>query len=397
MSRFSFIGRLRSSIAPARIGDMPRTTSIVLALCLALPLSAAVMKSPAGAGSSSPNLATAQDGSVLMIWVEGQAVRFARLKSSAWSEARTIASNDRVNPGWANGPAIAQTSDGALLALWTEKNPAGPHAVDAFIATSRDNGATWSAAKAIHGKTKPSEYGFASVVPNGSGFGVTWLDGRNMESEEAGGMALRYANVGADGALTGERVIDDRVCECCTTGMTLTARGPVVAYRERGEGDVRDIAVAPANGAARVAHRDNWVVKGCPVNGPQLDANGNSVALTWFTAANGQARVLFAWSRDGGATFGPAVRVDDGKPSGRADVVIMHDGSALVTWIEGMGATATLRRRLISGTGEVIPSTTIAPVDARMMPRVARSGRNAYFAWTDGPREKRQVRVASLN
>jgi hypothetical protein len=352
---------------------------------------------PAGAGSSAPVLASSPDGSLVMAWVEpdgkNQALRFARLKGGKWSAPQTIVSNERVTGGWANGPSISASADGSLLALWTEKSEGGHHAVDALIATSRDGGATWGKAAPIHGKTKPSEYGFASTVTLDRGFGVAWLDGRDMKSEAEGGMTLRFARVAANGKVSGEKILDNRVCECCSTGMTVSSRGAVIAYRDRGDGEIRDIAVVSPDGKPRIAHRDNWQIKGCPVNGPQLDGSGSNVALAWFTGADNQGRVQFALSRDGGSNFGDPVRIDDGKPSGRADVVLLRDGSALVTWIEGIGEGATLRARRVSASGQTAPSIEIAKVGAaRMIPRLALGDGGAYVAWT----EDKQVRVAAI-
>jgi len=64
--------------------------------------------------------------------------------------------------------------------------------------------------------------------------------------------------------------------------------GPIVAYRDRSDTEIRDIYVSRSVGSnwsqPVAVHRDNWQIAACPVNGPALSADGTAVALAWFTA-----------------------------------------------------------------------------------------------------------------
>lgn len=380
---------------------MARTFTLSLLLAVSTIAFAATdsIDAPAGAGSAVPYLAAGPNGSIVMAWTEGQALRFARLSNGKWSEPRTIASGPSIASNWANAPVIA-ASDQALLAVWLQTAEGGHHNVDAYVSASRDGGTTWSKPRVLHPNTKSSEYGFASVVPLRDGFGVLWLDGRNVKSEMEGGTTLRYAQVGLDGSVGKDAVLDDRVCECCGTGMTIGARGPLAVYRDREAGDIRDIAYVSRAGDSwskpRPVHRDGWQIKGCPVNGPQVDAAGNSAAVAWFTAAEGKPRVEVAFSRDGGATFGNATRVDEGKPAGRVDVQMLRDGAALVTWIEGSGDAAGVVARRVSENGTTGPVMRIATTGAARgvgSPRAVVSGDKLYVAWTE---PGKRVRVAAI-
>ena len=89
------------------------------------------------------------------------------------------------------------------------------------------------------------------------------------------------------------------------------------------------------------------MLPGCPTNGPAVSANGDRVAVAWFTAAHGKARVRVAFSRDGGATFGVPQDVDDGAPIGWTGIVFTEDDDAIVSWLEGQpggGGQVRLRR-----------------------------------------------------
>ncbi|MFQ5585183.1 MAG: hypothetical protein ACE5GL_12180, partial [Calditrichia bacterium] len=99
-------------------------------------------------------------------------------------------------------------------------------------------------------------------------------------------------------------------------------------------------------------------------------------------------KVIF--SSDGGATFGQPVIVDDGHPIGRVDILLLQDGSALVSWVEATQEGGEIRIRRVQPDGAKAPSMLIAKtsvVRASGFPQIARSGNQLYFAWTntDGP------------
>jgi hypothetical protein len=184
-------------------------------------------------------------------------------------------------------------------------------------------------------------------------------------------------------------VLDDRTCDCCPTAAALTADGPLVAYRDRGPEEIRDIAVVRfADGAwtaPRIVHADGWRIDGCPVNGPALAAQGRRVAVAWFTLAGEAPHVRLAFSTDAGATFGPPVEVSEGQPLGRVAVALGGDGVAHVLYLDGPTDDATLRLRRVhtDGTRET-PVTMADGLDARAtgFPVLARHADALVLAWT---------------
>jgi hypothetical protein len=101
-------------------------------------------------------------------------------------------------------------------------------------------------------------------------------------------MTLRARTLDASGAPLAEMLVDDAICDCCQTDAATTARGVVVVYRNRTEGEVRDIyTTSLVDGRwteGRPVHEDGWVIPACPVNGPAVDARGDDVAVAWFSA-----------------------------------------------------------------------------------------------------------------
>jgi len=246
---------------------------------------------------------------------------------------------------------------------------------------------TWSKPFLLNRDGRDGEHGFVSLVPLAQGgVGATWLDGRNAEA-----MSLRYATVSARGVVANEIEVDSRACDCCSTGMAMTAGGPLIVYRDRSDDEIRDIAYVRPGAKPRTVHADGWKITGCPVNGPQADAIGKTAAVAWFTSANDQPRVYVAFSED----FEHAIRVDEGKPAGRVDVVLLDANRALVSWLE----ENEVRARTIRRDGTPGASTKIGDAGAARasgFPRIARLGRDVYFAWTRMDGAAKQVHLARL-
>jgi hypothetical protein len=184
--------------------------------------------------------------------------------------------------------------------------------------------------------------------------------------------------------------VDERICDCCQTGLAMTSAGPIVVYRDRSAEEVRDIyAVRLVNGAwtaPRPVHADGWVMPACPVNGPAVSAEGRRVAVAWFTNAGDTARVRVAFSDDAGATFGAPIQVDGGRPLGRVDVELLESG-ALVSWMEATGEKAAeVRVRQVAAGGRMGAPRVVAASSAERasgFPRMTRVGGQVVFAWTE--------------
>ncbi|MCA1734104.1 MAG: glycoside hydrolase, partial [Acidobacteria bacterium] len=325
----------------------------------------APLEDPAGDGAAQPFLASGRNGSLLLSWIEpgeeegSAAVRVARMGADgAWSQPSTVVSRNDLFVNWADFPSVVESVDGTLFVHWLQKSGEGPYAYHVMIARSGDDGRTWSEPARLHEDTSNTEHGFVSLEahPSQPGIAAVWLDGREMSEggdhdDGQGDMTMRFAMVGSDGAITGNAELDDRTCECCATGMAWSGNGPIVAYRDRSPDEVRDIAIvrqtAAGWSAPQTAHDDGWKIPGCPVNGPQIAARDGVVALAWFTMADGEPKVLATFSKDEGATFSPPVRLDSGAAAGRVDLVLLSDGTAVVSWLDGSGDDAAVVAREI--------------------------------------------------
>ncbi len=387
------------------------------------------------AGTGEPHLFATADGVALLTWLEPvpeeapppsetgrsgsrtHALRLATRRDGAWSEPISIRESDRFFVNWADFPSAVQLADGTIVTHWLERVADAPYAYHAMLSWSGDGGLTWSGPKPAHRDDSPTEHGFVSLVPWEDGAAVVWLDGRAMrdpdapvgvdggaEHEPRGDMSLRFTTVAADGTPGPELLLDDRTCECCQTSLVRTSEGLVAAYRNRSEGEIRDIGIVRGTGEVwtepALVAEEGWQISGCPVNGPQLSASGLRVVSAWFTGAGGEPRVHVAFSEDGGATFGPPIRIDEGTPVGRVDTELMEDGTALVVWLEASEQEPRILARSVSPDGSLGPVALVTETSearASGFPRVARLGNEILFAWTlPGEDGGIRVRAASI-
>lgn len=382
------------------------------------PLFASVdtIASPAGPGSTEPNLTVGPGRRVYLSWLEPAgdstyALKLAARIGNTWSAPRTIVRDKNFFVNWADFPSVIALPDGRLAAHWLQRSGPGRYSYGVRVSQSRDGGATWTPPIVPHRARVETEHGFVSLWPAGDRLGAIWLDGRKYRptgQTAPNEMMLISTTIGPDNSLAPESGVDDRVCDCCQTAAAIAASGPVVVYRDRSNDEIRDIyIVRQVDGrwtAPRPVYADGWRIAACPVNGPAIAADGDRVVVAWFTGAADTARVRVAFSNDGGATFGPPSRVDNGAPAGRVDVALQPDGSAIVSWLERTAAAspggaegAELRVRRVRSNGSLAQWATVARSTAARasgFPQmVAVAGGEVFFAWTV-PGDPSSVRVA---
>jgi hypothetical protein len=353
---------------------------------------------PIVADATTPSLTVDANGSVhlsVMARLDSarHALRFATWRESGWSAWRDITNARPFFVNWADFPSIVALENGDLAAHWLEREGEGTYAYGVRITRSRDGGATWEAPVTPHGDGLLAEHGFVSLwAAGGDRVGAVWLDGRKTAmADSAREMTVRATTIGRDERQPVETLLDARTCDCCQTASAPTRRGRVIVYRDRTDAEIRDIAIVrEADGQwsepARV-HADEWFFEACPVNGPAVASMGDTVVVAWFTGAQDTARVRVATSVDGGVTFAPPVRIDDGDPIGRTSVVLDDAARPVVLWVERTSAdSAAVRVRRLSADGAQSAAVTVATVSASRQsgfPRMVRSGNRLVFAWTE--------------
>jgi hypothetical protein len=387
---------------------------------------------PVPVGAVVPQMTVTAAGDTLLSWLEprpdeGYRFRAAARRREIWADTVTIDDSRDVSGFNADLPGVAELPGGAWLAYWERFDRTAiddVYATDIHLSRSVDAGRTWIPLPSPHRDGVSGQHSFLSTFAVGPELGLVWLDAQQQhhvhtpiagdaktKDEYIGAVGLRYASFGSDGRQHSDTFVDPITCECCPTAAAVSARGPVVAYRDRvtppgaqpvdiryETATVRDIQVVRLENGRwtepRRVHADNWVINACPDNGPAVDAVGNRLVVAWWTAADNRPRASVAFSDDAGETFRAPIRVDIKGAEGQVTVAAVDGGrAAVVGWLEDHET----RARWVGADGRLGPPIVlgIAPNHARL-PRWIAVNDAVLAVWSDEVRGQRSVHMARL-
>lgn len=375
-----------------------------------------VFENPGSELGSEPNLHLAQDGRILLSWIQATDTKNSKLflsalneKKRTWSDPVLIAEGSDWFVNWADFPSITSFGENSLAAHYLDKSGEDTYAYNVKLRISNDNGITWNRAIIPHNDGTNTEHGFVSKLAlEDDKLLSVWLDGRKYAYSEqdsliAKEMTLRSAIMDTSGEILTEFELDDRVCDCCQTDTAMTQKGPIVVYRDRSETEIRDIYYVRFTDnewtIPKPVHTDGWSIFGCPVNGPAISALENNVAVAWFTNANDIPQVKVSFSNTNGELFLTPIEVDQIKPSGRVDIELLEDGSALVSWLDNMDGIAVIRLQRIKADGHKDPAINVSESSESRssgFPRMVLKNNKAYVTWTNAG-DTLTVRTAVVN
>lgn len=391
----------------------PATLALFLVTACSEPVNEPATTHPelmVGTNSRSPNLAQSEDGLTVLSWIEsaGDAhlLRFSQFVDGQWTQPSTVAEGENWFVNWADFPSVVPAANGLWGAHWLESQPEGGYAYDIKFSMSADGGRTWGEPIIPHTDGTPTEHGFVSLYQQDDGIGMIWLDGRNMINEYdpddiRDGMTLRSAVFGADGSVSRQQEVDGLICDCCQTDVTVTTAGPLAAYRNRTEVEIRDIYIArPNQGVWETGvpvGDDNWEISACPVNGPALSSKKDRVAIAWFSGSGNIPQVLLATSEDAGHSFSDPVKIATGNNFGHVGVALL-DGAVAVSWLRKSAEyEAELVVSVVRDSGSVGAEIVLGqdePISGYSVPQIMRHDNSLIVAWTAGDYENSNVRTA---
>lgn len=354
------------------------------------------IENPADEISILTDLVKGADGRLYLSWLvtgEDGGLRFARWEGERWSEARTIVRQRLVFT--ADGPVLAVLEDGTLAAYWLE--PLGMHSYGVRTSLSRDGGDTWSSPSFPHG-TEGSTRRRLSLVPIAEdSFGLFWVN--PLPDDE-----LRCITISRDGILGEERLIDEDGSQYAfAEPVAPGGRGAILARGKRSSNDSRvtvTVSAVTKEVVEVIASFEERASEGpAVISSPVVARSGETVVVAWFARTDAEAeddsRILLRVSRDGGETFGPSRRVDDGSPLGRIDLAIIDPDTVVVSWLEKHGDGAELRVRSVSAATVVQESRFVSASASRnWFPSLAVVGSRLFLAWSVDPFGR--VRTVSL-
>jgi hypothetical protein len=372
------------------------------------------IETPVNGNSMQPFLFS-DGGEVLMSWTQKindslYSLNYSTLSNEKWSKSKEIIRGKDWFVNWADFPVIAQNKENTIVHFLQKSDPA-TFAYDVYIKQSKDKGKSWKEEYKLHQDSTFTEHGFVTILPyKDDSFFVTWLDGRNTqggdhdhESQGEGAMNIRTATVLSNGEIIDDILVDTKTCDCCQTSAAITPKGPIIVYRNRSDEEVRDIYISRLVDKSwtipKSIHNDNWIIKGCPVNGPKADSYKNTLVVAWFTAADKIPKVNLSFSNDNGENFASPIQIDNGKPIGRVDVTLIDEKNALVSWMETTNEGADIKILKVNidgikGTPYIISS--ISSSRGSGFPQFELVNDNVIFAWNQIDEKQSTIKTVSL-
>ena len=353
----------------------------------------------AGAGVAGPRFSKGADGQLILSWMEtdesATTLRYSPLVDGEFSNPVDVVTESRAFVNWADLPSVMPLGGDHWIAHWLRYSAEKTYSYDVVISQSFDGGMSWGEAMTAHTDNTPTEHGFVSIAPDADGAALLWLDGRNTPEAS---MTLRSAVITPDGRRTNEQLVDASVCDCCQTDIAIAADGPVAVYRDRTSEEVRDIYVTryiDGQWTPGVSlFPDNWTIAGCPVNGPSIVAEGEHVAVAWFTVAFDKPVVRVVTSIDGGATFGVPTEIASGRIHGYVGLAMIDASNVAVSWVgrNNDGSSSVLLRQL-SSDGRLGPPISLGQTrQLRVVPQLAYADGYLYAVWTDDGDDARRMK-----
>jgi hypothetical protein len=320
------------------------------------------------------------------------------------------------------------STDPAVVVLWTAKSASGTRLV---TARSDDGGKSYGPAAAVPGSDASGNRGWESAAVTAQGdVAVAWLDHREMQAHTAGAASGPAHQHGASSQRSPEegveraqlsqiffarlnvpdsaQAIAPGVCYCCKTSVATRAEGTVVvAWRHVYPGNMRDIALAKSSDGGRTfaapvrVSEDNWVLDGCPENGPAVAIDQtNAIHVVWPTlvpASGGTEETLalfYAMSKDGHHFTKRQQIPTDGVPR-HPQLAIGAGGTITVAWDEQLKGM----RRIVVANGTSDEKNVVRFVrqsvsdEPGTYPAVASLADGAIVAWTSGTTADSVLRV----
>ncbi|HVQ12042.1 MAG TPA: sialidase family protein [Vicinamibacterales bacterium] len=310
----------------------------------------------------------------------------------------------------------------AIVVVWTASTSGGTRLLSA---RSDDEGRTFTPPAPLPGSDASGNRGWESVATNRSGGVVAlWLDHRETATGRRDGAPMNHAEHQhlessqrpADGVARAQlsklwfatlggaespKALTGGVCYCCKTTIATDSTGAIyAAWRHVYEGNVRDIAFTKSSDDGRSftpplrVSDDNWVLDGCPENGPTMVVDGaKRIHIVWPTLVPGATQnseptlaLFYAMSVDG-KRFTARQRIStDGVPR-HPQMIVDPKGGLTVAWDEQAKGTRriALARGSVGANGVArFVKQPIGDAVRAEYPALALTSDGTLVAWTSG-------------
>ena len=355
--------------------------------------------------SSEPNLYTSTNGNTYLSFIsssensELSKLYFSKLELNKlqWNNPSLINSSTDWFVNWADFPRITTNNNNGISVHFLEKSASETYSYDIKVMNSKDGGNNWNNPMKLNSDNTKTEHGFVSTINYNNNFLSTYLDGRQNELAKdnknlKAQMTLRATSYNIDGEILMDELIDNKVCDCCQTDLALTKDNtPITVYRDRSNNETRDIFYSYYKNSKwstpLAVFNDNWIITGCPVNGPAISTFNNSSSLIWYTEIDGKSEIKVAFTSDISKGFDNPILINSNDPLGRVDIEMINENSSIISYMDYVNDKAFLKLQRIdrySGVDKSIIIDEIYNTRSSGFPKINIIDNNkTIITWTD--------------
>jgi hypothetical protein len=182
--------------------------------------------------------------------------------------------------------------------------------------------------------------------------------------------------------------------------VVKTSNGLIVSYRDRSDQEIRDISHVIWNGNSwsppQTIFADHWKIAGCPVNGPAMSSENESVYRSWYGIRDSVSHVSFVMSKNAGQDWEQPEMLDNKMPLGRVDIA-SEDRNVNVSWIGKDDRDETwVKVATMDPISSKFNTTLVTKIDASRrsgVPILISTSNGLYLAYTHVDENFTQVKV----
>lgn len=381
--------------------------------------------------AAEPDITSAPDGGVYLIWVEHRANKESDVFLQKFNaEKKPLSEKVRVNPkagqatAWRGDPPTVKVgSDNTVYVGWSGRVEVKEgSANDLYLSVSRDGGRKFDAPVKVNDDKIPAVHGMHSMaIDKNNHIYFSWLDERYLKNETHARHQAKteqkpenkteatekkhqhseanreiYFAVSKDGGKSfgkNKRIAADG-CPCCKTSILTAPDGRVyISWRQVLPDDFRHIAITSSSDGGKsfepmtIVSDDKWQIGGCPVSGAALAVGADNILRTvWYTAGDaGKPGLYRAESKDGGKTFSPRAHLYEGRVAGTPLLLSGKTGELKIVWQSDGKILQLTTQMLPNGAGN------IEEIGTGRFPSATIAGEKLFVGFIQNERDKRSI------